>query len=78
MKAVIEAMYLLKTDRALALRLIKKYIRVNDDEAAIGYDYYLARHGEESWTSRTEEDSNSSSRRRPKPMPKRQDRLPKR
>jgi ABC-type nitrate/sulfonate/bicarbonate transport system substrate-binding protein len=46
MKAVIEAMYLLKTDRALALRLIKKYIRVSDDEAAIGYDYYLARHGE--------------------------------
>jgi hypothetical protein len=37
---------LLKTDRALALRLIKKYIRVSDDEAAIGYDYYLARHGE--------------------------------
>ena len=46
MKAVIEAMYLLKIDRALALRLIKKYIRVSDDEAAIGYDYYLARHGE--------------------------------
>ena len=46
MKAVIETMYLLKTDRALALRLIKKYIRVSDDEAAIGYDYYLARHGE--------------------------------
>jgi ABC-type nitrate/sulfonate/bicarbonate transport system substrate-binding protein len=46
MKTVIEAMYLLKTDRALALRLIKKYIRVSDDEGAIGYDYYLARHGE--------------------------------
>lgn len=46
MKAVIESVYLLKRDRALALRLIKKYIRVNDDEAAIGYDYYLARHGE--------------------------------
>ena len=43
MKAVIEAMYLLKIDRALALRLIKKYIRVSDDEAAIGYDYYLAK-----------------------------------
>jgi hypothetical protein len=39
-------MYLLKTDRALALRLIKKYIRVSDDEAAIGYDYYLARNEE--------------------------------
>jgi ABC-type nitrate/sulfonate/bicarbonate transport system substrate-binding protein len=46
MKAVIESVYLLKKDRALALRLIKKYIRVNDEEAAIGYDYYLARHGE--------------------------------
>ena len=46
MKAVIEAIYLLKKDRALAIRLIKKYIRVNDEEAAIGYDYYLARHSE--------------------------------
>jgi ABC-type nitrate/sulfonate/bicarbonate transport system substrate-binding protein len=46
MKAVIEAIYLLKRDRALAIRLIKKYIRVNDDEAAIGYDYYLANFGE--------------------------------
>ena len=26
--------------------MIKKYIRVNDEEAAIGYDYYLAKHGE--------------------------------
>lgn len=46
MKAVIESIYLLKKDRPLALRLIKKYIRVNDDEAAIGYDYYLAGHSE--------------------------------
>ena len=46
MKAVVEAIYLLKRDRALALQLIKKYIRVNDEEAAIGYDYYLARHSE--------------------------------
>ena len=46
MKAVIESVYLLKKERALALRLIKKYIRVNDEEAAIGYDYYLAGHGE--------------------------------
>ncbi len=46
MKAVIEAVYLLKKDRPLALALIKKYIRVNEDEAAIGYDYYLAKHGE--------------------------------
>jgi ABC-type nitrate/sulfonate/bicarbonate transport system substrate-binding protein len=46
MKAVIESIYLLKRDRALAIRLIKKYIRVSDEEAAIGYDYYLANHGE--------------------------------
>jgi ABC-type nitrate/sulfonate/bicarbonate transport system substrate-binding protein len=46
MKAVIESIYLLKKDRALAIRLIKKYIRVNDEEAAIGYDYYLSNHSE--------------------------------
>ena len=46
MRAVIESIYLLKRDRALAIRLIKKYIRVNDEEAAIGYDYYLANHSE--------------------------------
>ena len=46
MKAVVEAIYLLKKDRTLALQLIKKYIRVNDEEAAIGYDYYLAKHSE--------------------------------
>ena len=46
MKAVVESIYLLKRDRALALRLIKKYIRVSDEEAAIGYDYYLAHHSE--------------------------------
>ena len=46
MKAVIEAIYLLKKDRPLAIRLIKKYVRVNDEEAAIGYDYYLAKHSE--------------------------------
>jgi len=46
MKAVIEAIYLLKRDKPLAIRLIKKYIRVNDEEAAIGYDYYLAKHSE--------------------------------
>jgi NMT1/THI5 like len=46
MRAVVEAIYLLKKDRPLALRLIKKYIRVSDEEAAIGYDYYLAKHAE--------------------------------
>ena len=47
MKAVVESIYLLKRDRLLAVRLIKKYIRVNDEEAAIGYDYYLAKHAED-------------------------------
>jgi NitT/TauT family transport system substrate-binding protein len=46
MKAVVESIYLLKKDRALAIRLIKKYIRVNDEEAGIGYDFYLAKHAE--------------------------------
>jgi ABC-type nitrate/sulfonate/bicarbonate transport system substrate-binding protein len=46
MKAVTESIYLLKRDRPLAIRLIKKYIRVNDEEAGIGYDYYLAKHAE--------------------------------
>ncbi len=46
MKAVIESIYLLKKDRPLAVRLIKKYIRVNDEEAGIGYDFYLAKHAE--------------------------------
>jgi len=46
MKAVIESIYLLKKDKPLAVRLIKKYIRVNDEEATIGYDYYLAKHSE--------------------------------
>jgi ABC-type nitrate/sulfonate/bicarbonate transport system substrate-binding protein len=46
MKAVTESIYLLKRDRSLAIRLIKKYIRVNDEEAGIGYDYYLAKHAE--------------------------------
>jgi ABC-type nitrate/sulfonate/bicarbonate transport system substrate-binding protein len=46
MKAIVEAIYLLKKDRPLALSLIKKYIRVSEEEAAIGYDYYLAKHSE--------------------------------
>ena len=46
MKAIVEAIYLLKKDRALAFHLIRKYIRVSEEEAAIGYDYYLAKHSE--------------------------------
>jgi len=47
MKAVVESIYLLKKDRPRALRLIRNYIRVSEEEAAIGYDYYLAGHGED-------------------------------
>jgi len=46
MNAVIEGYFILKNDKAQALQLIKKYIRMNDEDAAIGYDYYLARYGE--------------------------------
>jgi hypothetical protein len=46
MKAVFEGYYTLKNDKALALQLIKKYIRVNDEDATIGYDYYLAKYGD--------------------------------
>lgn len=46
MRAVIEGLYTLKRDRPWALQLIKKYIRVEEEMAGIGYDYYLAKHGE--------------------------------
>jgi NitT/TauT family transport system substrate-binding protein len=45
-KAVIEGLYTLKKDRALGLQLIKRYLRVDDEMAGIGYDYYLAKHGD--------------------------------
>jgi NitT/TauT family transport system substrate-binding protein len=46
MKAVFEGYFTLKNDKLLALQLIKKYIRVGDEDAAIGYDYYLAKYGD--------------------------------
>ena len=46
MKTVIEGYFILKNDKALALQVIKKYVRVNHEDAAIGYDYYLAKYGE--------------------------------
>ena len=46
MKAVFEGYYMLRNDKALALQLIKKYIRVDDEDATIGYDYYLAKYGD--------------------------------
>ncbi len=46
MKAIIEGYFMVKNDRALGLQLIKKYIRVNDEDANISYDYYLAKYGD--------------------------------
>jgi NitT/TauT family transport system substrate-binding protein len=45
-KAVIEGLYIMKRDKALAIRLIKKYLRFDDESASIGYDFYIAKHGE--------------------------------
>lgn len=46
MKAIIEGYFLLKNDKALALQLVKKYNRVSEEDASIGYDYYLAKYGD--------------------------------
>ena len=46
MKGVIECYFILKHDKPLAIQMIKKYTRVNDEDAAIGYDYYLAKYGD--------------------------------
>jgi len=46
MKGVIEGYFTLKNDKPLAIQMIKKYTRVNDEDAAIGYDYYLAKYGD--------------------------------
>ena len=45
-KAVIEGLYLMKRDKPFAVRLIKKYLRLDDESASIGYDFYIAKHGE--------------------------------
>jgi len=37
---------MVKNDKSLGLQLIKKYIRVDGEDANISYDYYLARHGD--------------------------------
>ena len=54
LKAVIEGLYLLKKDKPLGVRLIKKYLRLSDEAAAIGYDFYIGKHGEGmlSWLER--------------------------
>jgi len=46
MKAVVEGYFTVKNDKALGLQLIKKYIRVEGEDANISYDYYLARYGD--------------------------------
>jgi NitT/TauT family transport system substrate-binding protein len=46
MKAIIEGYFMVKNDRSLGLQLIKKYIRVDGEDANISYDYYLAKHGD--------------------------------
>ena len=46
MKAVVESYFILRKDKPLALGLIKKYSRVSDEDASLGYDYYLAKYGE--------------------------------
>ena len=46
MKAIIEGYFMVKNDKALGLQLIKKYIRVDGEDANISYDYYLAKYGD--------------------------------
>jgi len=47
MKAVIEGLYVLRKEKAAAIQVMKKYLRIDEEEmAAIGYDYYLVKHGE--------------------------------
>lgn len=46
LKAVIEGLYLLKRDKPLGVRLIKKYLRLSDEAASIGYDFYIGKHGD--------------------------------
>ncbi len=48
LKASIEALYLMKRDKNVARQVLKKYLRIDDDALLdIGYDYYLAKHGED-------------------------------
>ncbi len=44
-KAVIEGLFVIMKDKAVALQLIKKYMRLDDEMATVGYDYYLTKHG---------------------------------
>ena len=46
MKAIIESYFVLRKDKALAVSLMKKYNRISDEDASLGYDYYLAKYGD--------------------------------
>jgi hypothetical protein len=46
LKAAIEGLCVMKRDNAVAVRLIKKYLRLEDKNASIGYDFDIAKHGE--------------------------------
>ena len=39
-KALVEALFIAKRDRALTIQVIKKYIRADDEVYGIGYDYF--------------------------------------
>jgi len=45
-KALIEALFLAKRDRAMTIQVIKKYIRADDEVYGIGYDYFLGPHAD--------------------------------
>jgi NitT/TauT family transport system substrate-binding protein len=45
-KALIEGLFLVKKDRALAIQLMKKYIQAEDEMYGIGYDYFLGKYAE--------------------------------
>ncbi len=36
----------MRKDKPLAVSLMKKYNRVSDEDASLGYDYYLAKYGD--------------------------------
>jgi NitT/TauT family transport system substrate-binding protein len=45
-KALIEGLFLVKKDRALAIQLMKKYIQADDEMYGISYDYFLGKYAE--------------------------------
>jgi ABC-type nitrate/sulfonate/bicarbonate transport system substrate-binding protein len=40
-KALVEALFIARRDRAMTIQVIKKYIRADDEVYGIGYDYFL-------------------------------------